>query len=369
MTFRSKIMLTHRWVGIFLSALLLVQALTGTLLSFRDELEPVIHPSLRITRAAQQQPTQTLVDILRDLHSDYALVRFEFPKSDTIAAMARMRHESNGSVRYIAINPYSGEIIRDGGLMQWPIELLFQIHYTLVAGKTGHWIVGFGGISLFFLVLSGPYLWWPGLSRLKKSLKITTRFGYKRALREFHRVAGALAAAILLISASTGALLVWKSEFRAFLEWTGPLAHKPAPLIEVSKQHPLLPVDTLITKAQVEYGSTRLQQLRFPDGRTNTVTVFLEAERSMRPNASKQIWYNAYTGENLGDYVAGDLPVRNAIVDWLLQIHTGRFLSLPGRLLICLGGIALTLITLSGIWMWWSRSRMIRQRKKAKRSG
>ncbi len=116
-----------------------------------------------------------------------------------------------------------------------------------------------------------------------------------------------------------------------------------------------MPVDALISRAQSIYGPERLQQLRFPGGTGRTVTVYLDAPRSARSNASKQVWFDAHTGEQLGAYVSGEVPTGNEAIDWLFPLHTGAAGGVLLMIVIMLGGLGLAALAASGVYLWAAR--------------
>ena len=362
MRLKGRLLPWHRWAGLILGLFLLVQAVTGTFLVFRDEVDRLIHPAMTVAPQDQRQPVQVLLDALARGLPDHEVARIDFPHERDLAVVVRLKGE--GGASYLAgIDPYTARIVRHGGLASWPTEAVFHLHNELWSGELGHQLIGVFGLGLLFLIVTGPIIWWPGRTRLRKGLSVTFRSGANRGWRELHRSAGAFSAAVLLLSATTGVLMVWKEQVRAVIDSFDSIVQKPSPKVAELPGRPLLPVDLLVAKAQAEYGPTRLQQLRFPGKGGRVVAVYLDSDTYPRPEASKQIWFNRYTGEELGHYVAGAVPGGNEFIDWLFPIHTGRFLGWPGRLLIFFGGLTLIGLTLTGGWMWYS----LRAQKAARR--
>ncbi len=363
MRLKATLLRWHRWVGLILGLFLLVQALTGTALVFRDELDRLFHPSLTVAPQADRKPVQAILDTLARELPNHEIARLDMPVEPDLAVLARLKAKEGGAPYLAGVDPYTAGIVRHGGLSSWPTENLFHLHNELWSGDIGHQVVGVIGLSLLFLVVTGPIVWWPGRKRLRKGLSVTFEHGANRGWRELHRSVGAIAAAILLVTATTGSLMIWKEQVRGLIGTVGLVVKKPAPKVPEIEGQALLPVDRLIEKAQAGYGSSRLQQLRFPGKGGRVVAVYLDADGHPRPEASKQIWFNRYTGEDLGNYVAGKVPAGNEFVDWLFPVHTGRFLDLPGRILMFLAGLALIGLTLTGGWMWFS----LRAQKAARR--
>lgn len=363
---KPRLLQLHRWLGVFIGAFIFIQAVSGVLLVFREEIETIVHPSLTVAGEGPLTPVQTMLDNAKSSFPDYAVSRLLFPEKENGAVIARLEHNQSKSLYLVALNPYSGEVIRHGGLAQWPMECLFRVHYELLSGAPGRKVVGLFGLALLFFVGSGLIVWWPGLKRIPAKLSVPLNKGADRALRGLHRSAGAVASLWLIIAAATGALIIWKAELRKVLDWIGPFAEKPSPVLRDIGTWTAAPIDDLIARAKRDYGDTHLQQLRFPRSDGRIVIVFLDAPQSRRPNASKQIWYDVGTGDNLGHYLMGETPTANAFVDWLLPVHSGKFFGVASKALAFLGGVCLIGLSASGIWMWWSRTSTLRRRRKVR---
>lgn len=352
---RTTLLKLHRWVGLAFAALLLVQGLTGTLLVFRAEIEGIIHSALVVT-PGEALPVQTLVDTVREASPQATLQRIRFSEDPTRAAIFVMR--ANDAPWMVAVDPYSGRIVRAGSYAAWPTEWLFHLHDTLLAGKTGEIIVTVEGVALIFLAVFGIIIWWPGRRRLKSGFRILTGQGADRTVRTAHRAIGAAIGIVLVMSGVTGALLIHRAALQPYL----PVV--PRPKFEVAlSQAPLRPVDTLIADARARHGPLPLREVRFSGDAGQVVALYFQDESSRRPNATRQYFYNAYEGVELGRYEPAALPPMNTAYDWLFTIHTGKAGGLVGRLVVFAAGAALVFFAGSGVWLWLSARRQKRARR------
>ncbi len=354
---RATLLKLHRWVGLAFAALLLVQGLSGALLVFREEIEGIIHPGLVVTPAETRAPMQGLVDTVRESAPHAKLQRIKFADDPTRAATASLRLE-NDAPWIVAIDPYTGEIVRAGSYGAWPAEWLFHLHDTLLAGKAGEIIVTIEGVALIFLAVFGIIIWWPGRRRLKSGFRILTGQGADRTVRTAHRAIGAAIGIVLVMSGTTGALLIHRAALQAYL----PVVPRPKFEIALS-QAPLLPVDTLIADARGRHGLLPLREVRFSGAAGQVVALYFQDEASRRPNATRQYFYNAYEGVELGRYEPAALPPMNTAYDWLFTIHTGKAGGLVGRLVVLAAGLSLVFFAGSGVWLWFSARRQKRARR------
>ncbi len=354
---RATLLKLHRWVGLAVALLLCVQGLTGTLLVFREEIEHLLHPELAVVPAATAVPVQQLVDTVRNAAPEATLQRIRFAEG-AAAAMFVMRGAA-GRPYLVAVDPWRGEILRQGGYERWPTELLFRIHDELLSGRSGEIVVSIEGMALAFLVIAGFILWWPGRRRLKSGFRVITGQGADRAVRTTHRALGGAVAVVLLMSGLTGALLIHRTALQSVL----PMVPRPKFVVAQVAGHPLTSIDAMLASARREHGPLPLRELRFSGSEGQVVAFYFQDLSSLRPNATRQYFYNAYDGSELGRYEPANLPALNTAYDWLFTIHTGRAARLPGRFVVLIGGLSLVFFVTSGFWLWLSARKQRRARR------
>lgn len=356
---RPALLSVHRWIGLAFGLLLIVQALTGAAILFREELNRAIHAdALTVVPRGPAMPVQRMLDMVRAAHGDAPVARIEYPTTADEAFLFRLELGDGSHRRMVAVDPYRGVVTRDGELGDWPIEWLFELHHELLAGDTGAMLVGIGGIALLFLALTGPFLWWPGRGGMKRGFSVTFQGGGYRGARDLHRVGGVVFALLLAVSAFTGIVMVWKAPLQPVINLVVPTVAKPSVKVKERGDAALLPLDRVVAAAVDRYGGARVRNVRFPGGTGRVVTVFLEADDHPRPRASNQIWLDGYTARPLGTYEAAANPPGNGFIDWMLPIHSGEFLGTPGRWLFLFEALALAGFGLTGFWMWIARRRL-----------
>ena len=338
-----------------LALFLVVQGLTGASLVFRDEVERVVHPELVVAERPARVAVQAMIDAVREAHPKAVIARAEFSAEPAQAVLFKLKAKPGGAQILTAVDPYSGAIVRDGGLGDWPTEWLFGVHEHLLAGPTGDMIIGLEGLGLLFLAITGPIVWWPARGRFRQGFRVRLDGSNDLRWRTLHRSIGAVAAIFLILSALTGVLMVWKDPLRDALQTVMTIVRRPAPIVAERDGHAMLPIDVLVRRAQASHGVTPLRQLRFSnEGRV--VAVFLDGTRTIRPDGTNQVYFDAYTGLELADYVSGTKPVASEFVDWLYPTHIGLWGGIFTRILLVLAGLLLVGFSISGVWLWWSRA-------------
>jgi uncharacterized iron-regulated membrane protein len=343
----------HRWIGLGVGLFLIVQALTGTSLVFRDEIERVIHPGLIVAEHGARLPVQSLVDAFHAAHPEAELTRAEL--SDRSDQAVQLRWTAKGARGVTAIDPFTARIVGDGLANSWPMEWIFNLHENLHTGPVGQTLIGAEGLGLLFMALTGLFYWWPGARRLRQGFRVKLDGSADLRWRTLHRAVGAGAALLLLVSATTGVLMVWKDSLRNALATVTKTEQRPAPKVAKRAGMAFLPVDRLVAEAKAHYGDTPLRQLRFSSG-GRVVAVYLTGARTIRPDGTSQAFYNAYDGSELGHYVAGTLPASNEFIDWIYTVHTGQWGGMLTRLILVLTGLVLAGMAASGLWLWYART-------------
>lgn len=351
-TAKASMLSLHRWIGASLGILLLLQGLSGAALVFRDQLEPAVHPELSVEQSSPRLPVQSLIDTVKTSYPGGKIERVEIPRDPSTAILFKATTAQGGKY-LVAVDPYRGKIVRAGGLASWPFEFFQELHEYLLVGETGEWVIGVEGLALLFMAVSGLVAWWPGRGRMASGFRVVRGRSAAIFWRTFHRALGGAIAVMLIFSATTGVLMVFKDPFRDLLRLGGEVVPKPSAKVAEQTGKPLIAIDALVEKAQQHHGNTPLRELRFPDAEGRGVSIYLDADASPRPLATKLLAYNRYTGAELGSYIPGRNPVGNEIVDWLFPLHTGAAADGWLRLFIFLGGIGLSLLGGSGLWLWW----------------
>jgi uncharacterized iron-regulated membrane protein len=158
---------------------------------------------------------------------------------------------------------------------------------------------------------------------------------FRKALFQVHLWTGIAVGIYIVVICVTGSALVFRPELsRAF-------ARGPVILAESG---------TLLTD----------KALREAAQRQHPGYVVSNLFRPKQPNAAAEVWlessddtlhrlFNPFTGMDIGESV----PFGTRAVSWLLDLHDNLLGGENGRLVNGTGGVLLTVLTLTGIVIWW----------------
>ena len=174
---RKAIFQIHLWTGIGVGLYILVISVTGSILVYSGDLYRwATPPPLVIVPAGSPLSDDQLKEAARRAYPGYQvtrIVRFSSAKAATEVSLA-----GDGTTERRLFNPYTGQDLRDS--VPFRIRLvsgLVDLHYNLLAGATGRILNGVGAVLSLALGLTGLVIWWPGITKWRRSLTLHRRVG------------------------------------------------------------------------------------------------------------------------------------------------------------------------------------------------
>src|SRR5262245_63624264 len=136
----------HRWIGIGLAVLLVPIAVSGALLVWRDHLDALIHPSRYAVTGAH------LVEPSAYLASAAAALETRAPRSE----------DGPARVVNIYLDPPTARALEVVDFRSSFVGWLHRFHENLTIPEySGRAVVGWVGVGMLTLALTGIWLWWP----------------------------------------------------------------------------------------------------------------------------------------------------------------------------------------------------------------
>lgn len=331
---RSAFLTWHRRMALLFAPLLLLQALTGTVLLFKAPLGRLIDPP---ASAGPALGVSTLVAAAT--LPGMRVVRLYPAASPGAPALAHLS-TADGQMRYAAIDPASGKVLREGGIWAFPIEAALQWHYRLMWGTSGLAIVALNGLVLALLSATGLGFWWPAAGRWKKSLAINPKMPARVRLRHWHRSGGVIVSLLVLFSAVTGILLALPDLVPAAAAPTKAYAASPAQ------------IDAAMAAARQAYPNAAIRDVRFPAADWIDVN-FLAPEDN--PVAVHAVQVRLSDAELLKNVPADQSP---ALWMKVMPLHTGESAGIIGMILLTLEALAIAALSITGPLMWWQQRKL-----------
>ena len=400
----------HRWAGLVMAGFLILVGLTGSLLAFYPELERLINPQIYPAQTSGQKlDFATLAEQAKKLvpNGQVNSVLLEANQEATLIIMGP--RTDNGDQKeelgfdQLILNPYTGEELarrQFGAISEGMINFMpfiYQLHYALALGSFGIWVLGICALIWTVDCFVGFYLtlpqrrkpsinqvilskrdsinnWW---LRWKPAWKIRWKSSNYKLNFDLHRANGLWLWIILFIFAWSSVYMnLWDTVYtwttRTIFEYKAPWTELPERLQTSAIQEPKLDWRQAQTIGQY-WMARQARQLHFEIHQP--VALRLDRERHVYQyvvRSSRDIQDRRGTTRVLFDADTGEfklllLPTGqyngNTVTSWLYALHMGNVFGLPYRIFVCLTGLTIVLLSVTGIVIW-TRKRHAQNSKK-----
>ena len=337
--------LLHRWAGGIAGLLLAVIGLSGTVLVWEGAWIGLPGAD----DAVIADPASFGATIEAALAERPGLSRITFASEEIGLHHAAY---ADGGGAYFA---QDGALVEAWGSMWGRPELwLFDLHHYLFLGENGKYVTGVLGLLLLAFAVTGLILWW----RTRRTFKFRlwpARMTRPAIIRQ-HRDIGAVAAPLLLLSALTGAMMIFPAISDALTApWKGP--DKPAPDLpsDFAAHGPQTDWPRLMANAQAEFPDAVPRRLMFPAEPGAPLALRMKQPFEWTPNGRTYVWLDAASG----GVVAADDPATSdaasAIAEKYYPVHSGKVGGWLWQLALTFGGLTLTLLGTLATWSFWFR--------------
>lgn len=355
----------HRWFGILGGLWLLLLAVTGSAVTFYDELDSWLNPDLRTIPAAigQHAPLDAAVANAEAALPGFAPNNILLPSHPrgTIWMLGRAPL-GEGRPRPVQLfaDPRDGRVLgwRESGKISLDrrhvMDVLYGLHVDLLAGAWMTWF--FGLVSLAWLIDHLIALWLavPRLAGWRAAFAVAGRPGSLRRLFDWHRAPGMWAWPATFVLGLTGVTLAWPEGSRGTMRLASPVSdrlHEHWP----DRERPARPVGleaaiTAVTRDRASLHSVRI----LPDHAAYAVRTFDPRDRDdqgrlwtyVAMDDARILATRHDNGESAGDQFFA----------WQYPLHSGKAFGVAGRWIIFAAGLVTSALVITG-WMLWLRRR------------
>lgn len=353
----------HLCIGLGLGVLLAPIGLSGSLLVFKDQLDAALNPvRYAVTSGEALAPSALLISAAGALgrETQPMVVRFPDAAGWPVTVTARQntrqatRQGQGGRPRLttVYLDPPTGRVLDAADLRSTLVNFLHRFHENLTVPEyEGRSIVGWVGVAMLTMSLSGIYLWWP------RNLGFLG--GFRRGLRwrrgpkvsfNLHHTAGFWIAIPLAVVSATGIYLGFPQQGRQWLATVAPMTPQQrggfnVPLLRETH----LTADAALTAALAAAPGAR------------PAAIFL-------PTQQNHAWRVQLRATDAGELATVMVDDRNGVASPAVQLagdraalsiralHEGSALGPLWRLIVFACGLLPSLFLVTGV-MIWLRSR------------
>lgn len=352
----------HLWIGVALLIPFAILGVSGSVLTFHDELDQLVAPHRYEVSAGPPASLQSVIEAARpNLPNGYVITGVRPPAHEGAPALVQARTTAQPApgarpeTRTAFVDPASGRVLDVVNTRADAFGVLHQLHGSLMIPENGRKVVGWMGWAMLISSLTGIWLWWPRNGGFLQGLRWSRS---PRTTTNLHHLSGFWISIPLAILAFTGAYISFPQFSRSMLGMVvtlpsdaprggGPPGGGAAPI-----DQPQLSADAAARAALDASPGATLIAVNLPtpgrDGEPASWRVQVQ-----RPDAEAVA--SVSVSDASGEARAQAPQADQNVARWMRRLHDGTAYPMAWRVIIALAGIAPTILGVTGIVMWLRR--------------
>jgi uncharacterized iron-regulated membrane protein len=380
---RQQLVRLHRWFGIAIALFLFVAGLTGAIIAWDHELDAALNPSF--FKARTGGPALSGLELAQrveaaDPRLQVTYLSLAAEPGHTLQMMVLPRTNPATGQPYpldfnqIAVDPATGNI---QGRREWGavslarlnlIPFIYKLHYTLHLPFTGGvdvgtWLMGIVGIVWLFDSMAALWLSFPSVKAWRKSFAFRLKRGGYALTFDLHRSGGVWIWGLLVIVALTSVSMNLAAPVvRPIVSMVSTLTPDPVNNPELLRKP--APGDQVLSREHIV-------QLAEQAGKAHNLKVapgglyyaeYLHAygvgfyaagnDHGDIGLGNPWMYWDAATGKPLAAQIPGKGTAGDVFMQVQFPLHSGRILGLGGRILMSALGIAVAVLSATGLLIW-----------------
>lgn len=369
---RRTLFTVHMWVGLILGILLAALGLSGSLLVYDEKLANLFNPVPHAITAGQPLPLSMIADIAgraaaeKGVHGQMQIVLPDEPgdaisvRMGGLSPMGNVPGARNGARRetgeqrprraggggrgnqlQIFVDPVSGEVLGSRKALLPPfLVFAHQLHGNfLMSREVGRPLVGWLGLAMCILGVTGLVLWWPKRGQWKYAFLVRRTARGLRFHRELHAATGIWIFLVFMIVSFSGVVISWPQVMGMNPPGVNP---RIQPTVAPADGPTIGATEALIA-AQKALPGAQPRSVTIPARPGQAVSVGFLSHGAI----NAQVYLNPYTGEVLQ---VRDQSER--FMAWQRPIHQGSGFGAIWKFLVFLSGLVPLLFVVTGTVMW-----------------
>ena len=358
-SFRKGLLKVHLWLAIILSLPLVLIGLSGSALLLQREI--LAHSQPTATGGDRKSLPDIIAAAQQAAGSGLAPKRVDLPASSGHPTTVRFSPSTEGPERDFYVDPGSLKVLGSEEVVErGPIlAFLITIHaFLAMPPPIGLPFVGWNGVILTFMGISGLILWWPRKGQWGHAFFVRRGARGLALHLDLHRTVGFWGLLVLLAVSISGIYLTFPQKIGPFIKNHFPSADVTTnPLPGYQRFSGDLTPDQAIISAQTSVRNAIPMSVELP-GDNPSYTVELEPQGFAPSDPRVIVVLDAKTGEisyvdDPRNYAATD-----QVLNWQHLLHFGVGLGWLWAVLVFLSGLMPLLFAITGLTVWWKRRRL-----------
>jgi uncharacterized iron-regulated membrane protein len=372
---RRVIQFVHLWTTFLAGAFILVVSLSGTLLLFRPELEPIVYHDLYRVSAGESLGLDRAVGSVQSAFPEYEIERIELPAMTHGAYRFRVSALGDGKNGEVFVDPatarVNGFIAEDTSVFEWLLalhkRLLISANYPAEQSYLGHTLVGLIGLAFALMLLTGLVLWWPKAKAWRQAFALRRKNAFLWNY-DAHKLIGI--ATIIPLLAITSIILphTFYNQANAALDSLHWPRGEETQVFAFPGDGAPKALDDLLRAAEGTMPGARAVRIKLGDPLQVTINATYDPSRGTgRYEGNATLYVDRYSAKVLGQTDTRAWRVAAQLVDgpMYMGIHAGSWGGLSTRVLEFLVGVGVAYMAWTGLRQWWMKRLKRRSRVKS----
>jgi uncharacterized iron-regulated membrane protein len=352
----------HLWLGLASGLVVFIVALTGSLLAFRDEIEPLTDSAFFTVSPVSNGRRQPLDQLV-------ATATARFPgkpvgkvivddQADRTVIVELKQSKKAKDILAVALDPYTGRVVATRVEEAAFFPTVLRLHRYLCLGETGKVITGISCSLFLIIMLTGLVLWWPNRKNRSQRFRIKWNASVKRLNWDLHAVTGFYVLPFIFLIASTG--LIWSYKWvnnLLFLALDGkPQTKREAPInASVPGKASADRLARIVAQTDKWLPHPGRITLTYPEKDSLSLTVAKVNETASVSNIVDFLYFDLRTGKATGQRLYDEETRGFKARRLIFPIHTGSMFGWPTKLLALIVALLTATLPLTGFYIWWGK--------------
>lgn len=367
----------HRWMALTVGAWFALLGLTGTVLVWHGELDRALNPAWFAPRTACVDGSEASARpvahalALHARHSDLPAVQVMAPETRGAAYVVWSRTGDGARIQHfvdVRCGAYLGQ--REWGAVRFDrahfVPALYELHRSILSGEIGHALVGFVGLLLLGVTITGAIASWPRVQNRadwKRVLSVRRGTTTRGFYHDLHRATGMWLVLFMLLMSISGIYLCFPKQTRSVVAAVLPTS-VPRPFVRTklpehdagARASGIAPTpDALVASAERLWPDATWSRLQLPSGDSKRYEVrLLQSREPRKDTGDTRVWLDS-RGRVDETRDPLEAPAGDVLIAWLFPLHSGEAFGLAGRVLWTLLGLVPLFLFATGAWLWWQR--------------
>lgn len=366
-TLRKVLLKLHLYISLWLGAFLVLAGLTGSLLVYDHAIDKWLNNDLMVIRE-ESGPQKPLLDLIAKADEASPIKskasHLQLPSEQNEALIVRYQvpaeegHKGHNHHFYeVMMNPFTGETLGGRDRYYSLMSTILKLHFNLLVNDTGKWIMGITALMTLFLTITGIYLWWPKLSKLKQALSFKKNASFIRFNFDLHKTVGFYTSIVIFTVALSGVYFNLPMIFRPVVNYFSPLDGMMAPVKSESSTGNAIKPEDVLSIAQQQFPGITVQRIFLPATNDAAYQISGRQQNEIRHKGSTMLWVDQYSGKVLRVKDPNQFTAGNAFINIQLPLHNGEILGEVGRILVAIAGFAPLILMVTGVIHWLKKKR------------